>query len=262
LQENLATRIASKVNSGLSEDDRAKLSKQDTTNPEAKRLFLQGRYFLERQEGDDLIQAVKFFRQATDLDPLYAKAWSCLAETYSLISVPGHKSPMSPSEAANFAKAAVRKAIEIDDTAAEPYVSMAMVKLRYDWDWDGSEQEFREAISRNPELPPAHLGLSNLLILKGRYAESVAEAEAAKQLSPFSPMPDVSIARTLYFERNYEQMDKVLTASVEPSHKRLTYLRGLLFIQTGRLQEAIEIFEKLYEADTVYGGAPLALAYG
>jgi serine/threonine-protein kinase len=264
LQQNISDRIINKIKSNLTEDDKSKLAKKDTENSEAKLLYIRGRYYLERQEGEDLKIAERYFRDATALDPVYAQAWTGLADTYTLFSVPGHKGAVSPKEAAKSAKAAAKQAIAIDDTLCEPYVSLGMINLRYEWNWDEAESHFKSAISRNSEFPQAHLGLSNLLIIKQDYVGSIAEAQKAKEFSPFSVLPDLSLARSFYFERNYEQMDKILSKSLEnfPNHKRLNYFRGLQYLATGKLTEATRIFEKLYQEDKIYGAAPLALSYG
>jgi tetratricopeptide (TPR) repeat protein len=101
---------------------------------------------------------------------------------------------MPPEEAVKSAKAAAKTALEIDDSLCEPYNSLGMIKLRYEWDWVGAEAYFRAAISRNPEFTPAHLGLSNLLIIKGDFAAAIEEAKKAKELSPFSVSSDLSVA--------------------------------------------------------------------
>ena len=264
LQENLATRIAGKIKA-LSDDDRSKLATKDTDNPEAKLLFIRGKFFLERQKDEnDLLNAAQDFEKATNLVPLYANAWTGLADAYTLIGVPGHnKGGLKPEEVVARAKFAALKANEIDSISAEPQVSLAMTKLRFDWDWDGAEQNFREAIRRDPALLSAHLGLSNLLIIKGRITESLDEARIAKQLAPFSPIPDLSLARTYSFDRNWTEMEKVLNDALTryPDHKRLTYFRGLLFLRTEKWEEAIQIFEKTYAENKLYGAAPLAWAY-
>lgn len=264
LQEAVATRIAGKVKSGLSDDDLTKLAKKETDNPEAKLLYFRGRYAFERQQGDDLMNAALSFQRAVDLDSTYAKAWTGLADTFALMGVPGHKrGSWTPEEMIRNAKYAALQANELDPDSAEPKVSLAMIKLRFDWDWDEAERNFNEAIRRKPDLPSAHLGLSNLLIIKGRFAESLDEARIAKELLPFSPIPDLSLARTYSFERNWTEMDRVLTDALTryPDHKRLTYFRGLLYLRTERYAEAIGIFEKLYVDDKIYGAAPLAWAY-
>jgi hypothetical protein len=36
--------------------------------------------------------------------------------------------------------------LELDESLAEPYVSRAMLKTIYDWDWAGTEKDFRRGI--------------------------------------------------------------------------------------------------------------------
>ena len=68
LQQNISDRIVSKIKSNLTDDDKSKLAKKDTENSEAKLLYIRGRYYLERQEGEDLKIAERYFRDATALD--------------------------------------------------------------------------------------------------------------------------------------------------------------------------------------------------
>jgi serine/threonine protein kinase/Flp pilus assembly protein TadD len=263
LQENISARIINKIKTNQT-DDKNKLAKKDTENEEAKRLYLRGRFYLGRRQGEDLKNAERHFREATNLDPSYAKAWAGLADTYSLYSLPGHKGSMLPDEAVKSARAAAKTALEIDDSLCEPYNSLAMIKLRYEWDWKGAESYFRAAISRNPEFPSARLGLSNLLIIKGEFAEAIEEAKKAKEFSPFSVSADLSMAGAYYFKRDYEQMDRVLSESLKnfPNHKRLNYLLGLQLLKTNKINAASEIFEKMYHEDKVLAAAPLGFIYG
>jgi serine/threonine-protein kinase len=63
---------------------------------------------------------------------------------------------LSTKEAMPKAKAAAIKALEIDDSLAEAHTSLAVVKCQYDWDWSGTEKEFKRAIELNPNYPTAH----------------------------------------------------------------------------------------------------------
>ncbi len=264
LQEDISSRIIGKIKSSLTNEEKNKLSKKDTENQEAKRLYILGRFHLGRRQGEDLKNAERYFREATNLDPSYARAWGGLADTYSLYSLPGHKGSISPDEAVKLARAAAKAALEIDDTLCEPYNSLGMIKLRYEWDWKGAEEYFRAAVSRNPEFPQAHLGLSNLLTIRGEFNEAIEEAKKAKEFSPFTVSSDLNMAGVYYFKRDYEQMSSVLSASLEkfPNHKRLNYLRGLQLLEINKIKEATEIFEKMYQEDKVLAAAPLGLIYG
>lgn len=263
IEENISRRVIDKIQSNITADDKKSLEKKDTGSTEAKRLYLVGRFYLSRRQGEDLKNAERYFRESTNLDPSYAKAWSGLADTYSLFSFPGHKGSMPPQEALKSAREAAQRALDFDNTLCEPYNSLGMIKLRYEWDWSGAESYFRAAIDRDPEFPPAHLGLSNLMVIKGQFDEALKEAEKVKDISPLSVSADLNMTGVFYFRRDYEQMSRVLSESLDkyPNHIRLNYFRGLLFIETGKLQEATDIFERIYQEDKVLGAAPLGLVY-
>ncbi len=264
LQENIAARIIDKIKSNLTDDDKNKLAKKDTENEEAKRLYFLGRYYWSRREKEDLKNAILYFKDATKIDPYYAKAWAGLADAYALYSVPGNEGAISSEEAVTMAKAAAKNALEIDNSLCEPYTSLGLIKLRYEWDWASAETYFRISLSRNPEFAPAHFGLLQLLTVTGRFDEALAEAQKAKEFDPFSPSSNQNIGRVYYYKRDFEQMNKVLSESLEsyPNQNRLLYLRGFQFLQTDKLKEATAIFEKIYESDKVLGSAPLGYVYG
>ena len=264
LQESIASRIITIAKSNLTDEDKSRLAKKETENEDAKRLYFLGRYYWSRREKDDLKTAVEYFRDATVIDPYYAKAWSGLADTYALYSVPGNEGAISSEEAVTLAKAAARNALEIDDSLCEPYTSLGLIKLRYEWDWVGAENYFRTALSRNPEFAPAHFGLLQVLIATGRFDEALAEAQKAKEFDPFSASSDQNIGRIYYYKRDFEQMHKVLSESLEkyPNQVRMLYLQGFQFLQTNKLKEATDIFEKIYESDKLLGSAPLGYVYG
>ena len=49
------------------------------------------------------------------------------------------------------------EALKIDGTLAEAYTTLADVKINYDWDWRGAEDDFRHAIRLNPNYETGHL---------------------------------------------------------------------------------------------------------
>ena len=84
LQNEIARDVSSKLKTKLSGADEQKLAKTDTVNPEAYRLHLQGRFFLDRTTREDTAKAIEYFRQALDLDPGYALCWAELGRAYAV----------------------------------------------------------------------------------------------------------------------------------------------------------------------------------
>src|SRR6266705_1158819 len=132
LQNEIARDVSTKLRTKLSGTDKQKLAKTYTTNPEAYRLYLQGRFYWNKREEKDFRKAVEYFNQAIALDPNYALAYVGLADSYALLYSFGF---MPPTEAIPKARDFARRASSLDDSMAEPHATLAYVSLTYDYDF-------------------------------------------------------------------------------------------------------------------------------
>ena len=105
-----------------------------------------------KQTASASTRPIKYFQQAVSRDPNYALAYASLSDAYYAQS----GSRRAPLEVMPQAKAAALKAIQLADTLAEAHASMSYVKLFFEWDWPGAENEFRRALDLNSNLPKAH----------------------------------------------------------------------------------------------------------
>ena len=161
VQAEIAKQISEKLRLKLTGEEQQRLTKDYTENAEAYQLYLKGRYYLNRRTPEGLKKGIEYFQQATDKDPNYALAYAGMADSYSLLgsAVGG----ISPRENFPKARAAALKALELDDTLAEAYAALVLVRLRYDWDWLAAEREIKRAIELNPNYPIAHQMVRRLL---------------------------------------------------------------------------------------------------
>jgi len=152
LQEDLAENISDKLRLRLSGEEKNRLTKHYTENPEAYRLYLKGSYHLQKYTPQDLRKGLECFNQALAIDPRYALAYEGLSSYYSSAV----DWTLSPNEGMPKAREAARKALEIDDNLSEAHSDMAYIHYCYDWDWAAAEREFRRAIELKPNDPMAH----------------------------------------------------------------------------------------------------------
>ncbi len=87
LQSEIARDVSNKLKSKLSGADVAKVKKGYTANPEAYRLYLQGRFYWNKRTAADLNKSIDFFNQAIALDPAYALAYSGLADANAVMPI-------------------------------------------------------------------------------------------------------------------------------------------------------------------------------
>lgn len=152
-------------------------------NPEARDLYLKGRYYWNKRTPEDLNKAVDYFTQAIVHDPGYAEAYVGLADCYNLLR---EYTVMPPSEAFPRALAAAKKAVELDDHSSEAHASVAFVSFYGMWDARTAEAEFRRALELNPNNAVAHHWYATYLMSIHRMPESFAEIERARTLDPSS----------------------------------------------------------------------------
>ena len=261
IQEETAREVASKMGLWLFG---GALARQQSDNEEALRLYMYGRYeWSWRRNPDSVRKAIQYFEQAVAKDPSFAKAYAGLADCYSLRNNVAYGAA-GVREAMEKAGYNARKAVEAGDTLPEAHTSMGMVKLRYQWEWDGAERELRRAIELNPDYAPAHYWYSNLLAVMGRFDESVREAEVAKGLDPYSPASHMNYGRALYYARRYDEAAAYLSeaAGGHPGYPQFPHLLALVLLQQGRDDEAVAMLEAMRPKHSRYADAALGFAYG
>jgi TolB-like protein len=202
LQREIARDVSSKLKTKLSGLDQQKLVKTYTTNPEAYKLYLQGRFYWNKREEKDFRKAVEYYNQSIALDPHYALAYAGQADTYALLSTFGF---MPPTEGVPKAREFARQAVSLDGGLAEPHTTLGYLSLTYDYDLAGSEREFRRAIELNPNYATAHQWYGEMLLNAGRLDEASTEYRRALEIEPLSLPMNWDLGRFLYMSRRYDE---------------------------------------------------------
>jgi tetratricopeptide (TPR) repeat protein len=153
VQDEISNEIIQNLRLKLTGKELERLKKRYTENSEAFKLYFKGRYFWNKRTKDDLERAIDYFNQALQIDSNYALAYTGLAHSYLIIPEYGN---YPPKEAYQKSKEAALKALSIDDQLAEARTSLAQIKRRYDWDWQGAEREYKWAIELDPGDSTAH----------------------------------------------------------------------------------------------------------
>jgi TolB-like protein/Tfp pilus assembly protein PilF len=202
LQSEIARDVSSKLQAKLSGADVAKVEKNYTTNTEAYQLYLKGKFYWNKRTGPALKEAADFYQQAIEKDPNYALAYSGLAETYVLFS----SYDVAPAtDSMPQAKAAARRALEIDDSLAEAHTALGFYLSNYEWDRAGSEMEYRRAIELKPNYATAHHWFGADLSNVKRFDESLVELRRAEEIDPLSRIIGTNLGDALVHARRYDE---------------------------------------------------------
>jgi TolB-like protein len=173
LQSEIARDVASKLRLKLSGAEEEKVAKTYTSDPEAYRLYLQGRFYWNKRAGREFEKAESYFRQAIERDPRFALGYVGLADT-------------NEDEDRPRKKEYIRRALELDDQLAEAHASLGY-QYMLDYNWIQSEHELNRAIELNPNYAQAHQWNGARLMMLSKYDESLASLRRALAIEPTSP---------------------------------------------------------------------------
>ncbi len=247
LQQELSAAICSRLKARLSREERKRLGKYYTEDPEAYHLYLKGRYHWNKYAEQGLRKAIDYFSQAIEIDPSYALAYAGLADSYYRLS-----NLYAPNSVAMpKAKAAALQALEIDETLAEAHAALGLVNMCYDWDWPAAEIELTRAVELNTKYSLAHQRLGLFYGLQGLFDLALSELKSAVELDPLSPQLFASFGATFFLMRAYDRAVKEVQKGLEidSNYPPALYTLGRVYVQQGKLEEAIAIFEKLVATD-------------
>ncbi len=225
VETEIAKTIADTLQAKLSGSEKTAISKTSTKDPEAYELYLKGRFFWNKRTGADLQTAIQYFNQAITKDPGYALAYAGLADAYALLTAYGAS---SIADSFPQAKAAARKALELDGSLAEAHTSLGQVLLFYDLDFQAAANEFERAIALNPNYATAHHWYGNgPLTVVGDFNTAIAELKRAQQLDPLSLIINAISASPFFLRAG---MTRPLHSCAKPSRwtRIFTMLTGTL----------------------------------
>jgi tetratricopeptide (TPR) repeat protein len=120
------------------------------------------------------------------------------------------------------------------------------VAYRFDWDWDGAERAFQQALQSNPGYAAAHLWYAVFLILMRRFDAGMARIERALALDPLSVVVHWTHGYLLYYSRRFDAAleQHARAAALEPTFARVHVDTGLIHALRGEFPAAIASVHK------------------
>jgi TolB-like protein/Tfp pilus assembly protein PilF len=257
IKQAIAQEVTAKLKLKLSSDEQRRLAKRDSSNAEAYRFYLRGRYFWNKRTPDGIKQAIEQFQQSIERDPNFALGYAGLADSYIALTFYNFA---APHETMPKAKESALKAMALDDTAAEPHASLANILVNYDWNWAAAEKAFKRSIELKPDYATAHEWYAiHYLLNAGRLEEAVQEMKKALELEPASLIMNSFMGATLYYTGRYDEAMEQCRRTIEmdPNFAVPHWHLGLVYEQKKLFDPAIEEFKK---ATSLSGGSPLMKA--
>ena len=258
IEEELTKTIAQTLKIELSPDTAENLDRRYAVDPEAHRLYLQGRQFVIGSSRE-MNKAVEYFQQAIAMDPGYVEPYAGLADAYMTQALHG---VMSREEALEMSKAAVDRALAIDGSLAEALAASAERKYLFEWDWVGAENDLKRAVELNPGSDFARVSYAYFLSAVGRFDDAIEQATVAKELDPLSPSTFHLVAFSLMGKREYARAAAEFRAALDLNPNwTWGYIKlAKTYADNGQCEEAFAIAEDA-EAQLHGGDTPLARSW-
>lgn len=230
LRPSLSEKIVSEV---------AVAIKGRTDDPEAQRLLLLGRYFLDRTTREDTAKAIEHFKQALDLDPEFALGWAELGRAYSIEAGRGWE-PVN--EGFDRSRDAVKRALLLEPDLAEGYAQLGRIQAVHDWDPKGAEASYQRALELAPGSSSALDGASVLAYKLGRIDDSVKMSRQVLEQDPLSAAFWHNLGLTCHAAGLLDESAGAFGRALELAPRRFVSgaLLALVLMDQGRPEAALE----------------------
>src|SRR5437588_3365402 len=243
IQTDLAQKIVYTLQAKLSPNEKARLDRQPTQNPDAYLLFVQAHDFANRPDmfHDTSLKAEQLFEQATKLDPNFAAAYAGLsmAESWAY-----HSFDPLPARREK-ARTAANEALRLQPDLPEAHLALGFSYYYGDRDYERALAEFDIARRGLPNESQAYLAIGAIQRRQGKWAESNANLEKAVALDPKNTNVVAQLCFSYIAQRNFETADKFLDSAIaaSPQAFQLRALKGFMAVLwKGDLGAAEKVF--------------------
>src|SRR6266487_4424195 len=243
IQTDLAQKIASALRAKLSPNEKARLDRRPTQNPDAYLLFLQAHDYASQREmfRDTSLKAEPLFEQAIKLDPNFALAFAGLSMVESWLY---HTSDPVPARREK-ARLNADEALRLQPDLPEGHLALGFSYYYGDRNYERALAEFDIAKRDLPNEAQAYLAIGSIQRRQGKWAESNANLEKAAELDPKNINIVINLCFSYIAQRNFETADKFLdraiAASPQPFQPRA--LKGFMAVLwKGDLGAAEKVF--------------------
>ena len=229
-----------------------------SSNIEVHNLILQGNYFFDKLDKENVAKALDLYLQALAIDSLDARVWVGISRSYSRQAWQNY---INQNEGYEKARKAAEKAIALDNNLADGYSELAGDKYYHDFDWTGAEATFQKALSLEPGNTNVLITLGALALTLGHMNEAIHYIKQALELDPLKPIYYSDQGAYLTYANRFEEAKvsykKIL--EINPQFQRAHMYLGRIYLLQGKPELALA--EMKLENIEVFKRFGLALSY-
>ena len=226
---------------------------------EAYNAFLQARFFERRGTEADYRKAIEFYTQAIELDPRYARAWSGLSGAWSGLGATFLEGT-SAQEAYAKARAAADRALILFPELAAAHIARGQLLYLADFDWRGSEAEYRRALELAPSDGRAKYALGVQLATFGQLEQAIELTRDALASDPLRDDWYSNLAVYLSGLNRLDEAERAIRRAIDLQPAAPLYHGTLAIIEIQRRNADAALAVAQQESPGVWQDIALALA--
>src|SRR5438874_6954701 len=207
IQTDLAQKIVYTLQAKLSPNEKARLDRRPTQDPNAYLLYVQAHDYANRTDmfRDTSLKAESLFEQAIKLDPNFALAYAGLSMVESWVYHSFDPVPTRREKARRNAEEALR----LQPDLAEAHLALGFSYYYGDRDYQRALAEFEIAKRGLPNEAQAYMAIGAIQRRQGKWTESTANFERATTLDPKNASFLFNLGFSYVAQRNFETADKI-----------------------------------------------------
>ncbi|MBK3516583.1 helix-turn-helix domain-containing protein [Carboxylicivirga marina] len=258
LAESISTQIAEEIHVAIHPQQHVK--RQSKINSEAYDYYCRGKYLWQKQNPKSVKKAIEYLSKSISIDSTFAPAYITLAECYIIMNklIPNQEDKLSNRAESHIAIThAIAKALSLDESLAEAYITKGNILGKYDWDWEGMKSMAEKGLLLNPNNPYGHILLTKYWTTKGDYKKALEEALVAERLDPLNPHISCLLAERYEFTGQYDLAIKKYKQVLElyPDYGFAWNGIGFSYYLKGEREKAKEAWAELH---TIMGNHAMA----
>ena len=241
IQDEISLAITENLKVILFEKEKENIAKNLTENTEAYELYLRGRFYLNKRL---LFQSLEQFKKAVELDPGFAKAHAGLADAYIII---GFYNFLPAKEVMPKAKHEADEALRLDDSLCEPYCSLGLYFMSFEWNWQEAKKNFIRSLQLNPRYTQTHIWFGHYYLtwVEGKFQEGEKHLQTAIELEPFSSIGYITEYVVLLTAGKLEEAFEHARKGIEMDPDSLIAIRimGIAYLYRKQYEKASEYLQ-------------------